>query len=429
MHRRSFGPAASDFAWAVGIENTFVPQVRPGHRSLDEYELTGHYEHWREDLDRAAGLGIGTIRYGIPWYRVNPAPGVFDWSWTDPVLEHMAATRGLSPIIDLMHYGTPSWLAGHFADASYPGRVAEYAHAFASRYRSLVHRYTPLNEPGVTAAYCGRLGRWPPYLRGDAGYVRVLLALIRGITTTAQALRAADPGAVLVHVEDAGIEFAASPDLLELAAEAQARRWLPLDLACGRVGPAHPLHGWLVAHGATESGLRELASSVPDWDVLGVNFYPWSNRRLARDRRGVVRMGRDPGRSGTALGPLLRMAHDRYGLPLMVTETSSAGDHRRRARWMDDTISAVRQCRAGGIPVLGYTWFPLFSMVDWKYRRSRKRAEDHLLHLGLWDLAPRQGRLDRDPTPLVERFRRHVDDPAGSVGEVHAPSRPTLPAA
>ena len=44
---------AADFLWAAGIENTFVPQVRPGHRSLDEYELMGHYEHWREDEFRA----------------------------------------------------------------------------------------------------------------------------------------------------------------------------------------------------------------------------------------------------------------------------------------------------------------------------------------------------------------------------------------
>jgi hypothetical protein len=31
-----------------------VPQVSPGLRSLDEYELTGHYDKWREDLDLAA---------------------------------------------------------------------------------------------------------------------------------------------------------------------------------------------------------------------------------------------------------------------------------------------------------------------------------------------------------------------------------------
>jgi len=424
-----FGPSADDFVWAVGIENTFVPQTRSGHRRLDEYELMDHYRLWREDIDRVAELGVKTLRYGIPWYRVNPEPGAFDWSWTDEVLDYMVRTKGLTPIVDLMHYGTPLWLDDHFVNASYPRRVAEYASAFAERYRPLIRHYTPLNEPAVTAAYCGRDGRWPPYLRGDDGFVKVLLALVRGLAETAEALRAAQPEAVLVHVEDVGIEFAASADLLDLAAASQARRFLPLDLACGLVGPDHPSHGWLLANGATEFELRELVARSPRWDVLGVNFYPWSNRRFARRRDGSVAVGRDRSRAGTALSPLLRMVHDRYRLPLMVTETSSAGDHSERARWMDETLSAVRQARAEGIPVLGYTWFPMFTMIEWKYRWSRKGLEDHLLHLGLWDVTPREGRLDREPTPLVNRYRRHIADALGSVGEVDFPALSALPAA
>ncbi len=60
-------------------------------------------------------------------------------------------------------------------------------------------------------------------------------------------------------------------------------------------------------------------------------------------------------------------------------------------------------------------------MIEWKYRWSRKGLEDHLLHLGLWDVVPREGRLDRDPTPLVDLYRRRIGDPAGSIGEVPVP--------
>src|SRR5690348_4119806 len=66
------------FLWASGIENTFVPQVRPGDRALDEYELMGHYQHWREDLALARDLGLHALRWGIPWYRVEPKQGQFD---------------------------------------------------------------------------------------------------------------------------------------------------------------------------------------------------------------------------------------------------------------------------------------------------------------------------------------------------------------
>src|SRR5215218_5298104 len=88
---RLFSLAPQGFAWATGIEDTFVPQTeRVGERALDEYALTNHYLYWREDIDRAASLGVNSMRYGIPWYRVEAIPGKFDWEWTDRVLEYAA---------------------------------------------------------------------------------------------------------------------------------------------------------------------------------------------------------------------------------------------------------------------------------------------------------------------------------------------------
>ena len=414
MTGRPLGTSAAEFRWAVGIENTFIPQTRAGHRRLDEYELMDHYRLWRDDLDRAADLGISTIRYGIPWYKVNPRPGAFDWSWTDQALEHLVG-RGLTPIVDLMHYGTPLWLENGFVNASYPRRVAEYAARFAERYGSSVRWYTPLNEPAVTAAYCGRDGRWPPYLSGHDGYVKILLALAEGMIRTAEALRAARADTVLVHVEDVGLEFPDSPATAPAAAEAQVDRLLALDLACGMVDADHPRFDWLVENGADAGRLDYLAAHAIDWDVLGVNYYPWSNRRIVRRRNGRLRSVCDS--EPSALADVIRMVHRRYGRPMMVTETSATGTPLERARWMRETLGAVHQVRAEGLPVVGYTWFPLFTMIEWKYRWSRKGLEDHLLHLGLYDVRPRDGRMDREPTPLVEAFRGHVANPAASVGE------------
>jgi beta-glucosidase len=53
----------------------------------------------------------------------------------------------------------------------------------------------------LNAEFCGRRGEWPPYLTGDDGYVKVLMALARGMLLTTQAIRAANPEAVLVQVE------------------------------------------------------------------------------------------------------------------------------------------------------------------------------------------------------------------------------------
>jgi len=409
------GAVPCPFVWAVGIENTFVPQTRPGHRALDEYALMGHNHRWREDLDRIAGLGVQAVRYGIPWYQVNPSPGRFDWSWLDEVLPYLVDDRGLVPIIDLVHYGTPLWLKGEFLAPDYPARVAEYAAAFAERYRTLVCHYTPLNEPAVTAHRSGFVGAWPPYRRGERGYVAVLLAVAKGMVATAEAIRQVQPAAVFVHAEDVGLEVAATVDLAPWAAERQARRWLPLDLACGLVRPGHPLWPGLIAAGASAGELELLADRAIRWDVLGVNFYPWSNRRWRRRADGSVVAGRDRASPAEALADVLGQVARRFGCPVLVTETSASGSMGRRLDWMTQVAQGVAQARRDGVRVLGLTWFPVFTMIDWRYRRSRRSVEYHLLHLGLWDVSGQQESLDRIATPLVQAYRHLVQGPVPAI--------------
>ena len=62
-------------------------------RRLDEYELTQHYQYWREDLDLLARSGADSLRWGIPWYRVEPEPGRFEWDWVDRVVDHICRAR------------------------------------------------------------------------------------------------------------------------------------------------------------------------------------------------------------------------------------------------------------------------------------------------------------------------------------------------
>jgi len=393
-----------DFLWAVGIENTFIPQETRGLRPLEEYELTQHYQQWREDIDRAASLGVGAIRWGIPWYRVSPRPGEYDWAWVDEVLEYLVIRKGIQPIIDLVHYGTPLWLEGSFLHPDYPAFVADYAHAVATRYGDLVRYYTPLNEPGVNAEYAGRRGEWPPYLKGDAGFVSTLLPIIRGMALTTEAVRAADPDAVFVQVEAVGWHWTRNARLQPAVEEHVARSFLPFDLFTGRVDDGHPCYALLLKSGATEGQLAWLRAHPTKVDVLGLNLYPWCGGRWvwwSRRRLGKL--------NGGHMAELLRYAWNRYRMPLMITETSARSDVAGRARWMDDTIASVAAVRGDGIPVVGYTWFPMMTMVDWKYRLKSGAVQKYLLHLGLWDSAYNEaGILRRHPTPLVDRYRDYV---------------------
>ena len=411
------GPRPEDFLWASGIEDTFVPQTRPGHRALDEYQLMGHYDHWREDLALARDLGVQALRWGVPWYRVEPLPGEFDWSWTDQAIPYMTEELGITPILDLMHYGCPFWLRREFASDDYPERVAAYAAAVARRYQGRVRWYTPLNEPLVNALMCGKRGLWPPYLRGDNGYIRIMLQVVKGILRTVDALKQVDPGAVMVHVEAAGLARAARADLEALAVEDQRRGFLSFDLLTGRVTPEHPLFTWLLRNGAGPDELAAIARSAIPLEVMGLNFYPqWSTQQISVDRRGRIAY-QAAEQDGAGFEAMIEDYHRHYGVPIMVTETSARGALDVRSRWLDASLAAIRRLREKGVPVLGYTWFPMFTMIDWKYRLGRQPLDHYRLELGLYTLND-SGPARWTPTPLVEQLRTYIADPASSVGEL-----------
>lgn len=403
------------FQWLLGIEDTFITAASPQTgRTLDEYELTQHYDRWRDDLDLFAQAGVSSVRYGIPWHRINPAPGVWEFGWADGPLERLLQL-GIQPVVDLVHYGLPPWIEQSYLAPDFGSLMAEYAARVAERYRGRIHVYTPLNEPRVTAWYCGKLGRWPPFCRGWTGFVRVMLGVCRGIVQTAEALRQVDPEIVHAHVDATDLYTAASPEL-----EAEARRrqelvFLALDLVTGRIGPGHALHEWLLAHGATNADLEWFQAHRIELDLVGINLYPlFSEKRLVRTRSGLRIQMRYA--SADIIDRLADLYWERYQRPLFISETASEGSVAKRRAWLEDSVAATARVRSRGVPLVGYTWWPMFALVTWAYREGRKAPDEYLKQMGLWDLRPSPQGLERVPTELVARYRELVLGGAKAVG-------------
>ncbi len=396
--------------FALGVEDTFVPQSRPGERAIDEYELTEHYRHWHSDLGLAREAGATMLRWGIPWHRVNPERGRWDFEWLDRVMDRFAELQ-LEPIIDLLHYGTPLWLESEFAHPDYPEVVAEYAATVAERYRGVARSFTPVNEPMIHAQFSGQYGYWPPYLTGQRGLATMVEAIARGFVLTQQAIESAlGESAVFVHV-DAGFRYVgavAAREHSETVALMDEQRYLVEDLVTGRVGHDHPLIDWLAENGLSDGALDFFRSNPVMPDVMGVNYYPRHSTEVFEP--GVHHSGgfgdprptRDDGLEG--LRDVLTTYAARYGVPVMLTETCVTGTIAERAEWLDASVAEVVALAAGGLPIAGYTWWPVFDMYEWTWRHSQAARKEHLLAMGLWSLEERAGDLVRVPTPLVAQF-------------------------
>lgn len=402
MTAAGLGPG--EFAWAAGIEDTCVyPPEHFAMADLDEYDLTEHTEHWRDDLHAVRDLGATVLRYGVNWPLVHTAPGEFDWSMLDERLRYASVELGLTVIADLVHYGTPTWLRASFADPAYPQTVAEFAGAFAARYRGIVDHVTPLNEPLTTASFCGLRGVWPPSLTGWDGWTAVTLGVVEGMAETIRAVRAANPDAVVVHVEASSLYRTDDPSLAEHAALLESVGMLPTDLLLGRVDPSHPLHAWLLEQGAAAERLDRLTAGPPAVDLLGVNYYPdLSPRTLVQHGDEVAQVATN--RWSDGLADSLRAFAARYGLPMLITETSIEGDDAVRSAWLDDSVRSIGELRDEGLDIRGYTWWPIFDFVDWSYASGGRNVEEFVVDDDIVAARQHSGEGARPKTPFLRRM-------------------------
>ncbi|HET6386878.1 MAG TPA: family 1 glycosylhydrolase [Armatimonadota bacterium] len=388
-----FAPEPEKFCWATGIEGSTIPQM-----GIDQYEWADHYRQFACDFDLARyDLGVRWVRYPIPWYRVNPAPGKYEWGWTDQALGYAGAI-GITPIVNLCHFGTAAWIDNGFGNPDFPRYLEEYAQAFTERYRNLIRYYTPINEPLITALFAGDVGWWPPCWTGMENYTKVLANVCEGIVRAYRSIKAAQPDAVCVFADATELHRTNNPDLQDLMNFRNTRRFLLNDLITGRVDDEHPLRNWLREKRMPQTSIEWLQANPIELDVLGLDYYRHTERQI------YWRAGKAEQRIAYPIRGLYQVAQDycqRYDCPVFITETNWCGAVQHRIDWLKYTVSEVRRLREDGTPVVGFTWWPLFDHFDWEYAMTR--AHGHIHPVGLFHLLPEGIHPDRRPRRLVSR--------------------------
>ena len=391
--------------WA-GIECTV-------HRLGDQYygqlERNGHATRL-DDLDRIAALGVRALRYPILWERTAPdgLPHA-DWSWADERLGRLREL-GIRPIVGLVHHGSGPRHTS-LADPSFVTGLAEFAQAVAERYPWL-DCYTPVNEPLTTARFSGLYGHWYPHGRDSRTFAQALLNQCRAVVLSMQAIRRVNPAAQLVQTEDLG-KTHSTPALAYQAARENERRWISLDLLCGRVGVDHPLWDFFHSAGVGAAELAWFQEHPCPPDIIGINHYMSSERFLdERLERYPVRTHGGNGQHTYAdveavwvseagpVGPgvLLGEAWERYQRPIAVTEAHLGCTREGQLRWLQEVWQAAQDSRRAGADIRAVTVWSVFGAFDWNSLLTRF---DDYYESGVFDVRAPQPR----PTAVATMVR------------------------
>jgi beta-glucosidase len=411
------------FYWGVGIENCWIAQTNPKkdgrRRLLDVFLQTQHYYKWKSDLDLARQVGFNAIRYSVPWYKAEPKPGIYDWSWIDAPVEYLVNGLKIIPIMDLIHYGTPAWMEDGVADPRFPDAIGRYAAAMASHFKGMVNHYSPHNEPGLTCILCGLNGRWPPYQSDVRSWGTIGVAVAKGMVFEMQAIRNVCPAAVIVSIDPyfytavdgflpkAGTEDARYKELRRAAAV------YPASLAYGNVQPGHPLAEFLVEHGVASAEIEWFTRNSSKPDIVGYNSYPdvgLDARHADSTLQGKLPLEQAARSAAAKVAGGLRETQAYFGRPVYLTETSAGLTTEAKIAYIKALRGMVRDFRQQGFPLVGINWWPLFQSLQWDYRENPDKPLRDFLYPGgwnngLWLLDPQpDGDLRRVPTAAVDAY-------------------------
>ena len=391
------------------MECSFLP-----HMKIDQFQWTQHDKFWKEDLRRAREeAGITNLRYAFPWHVLEPERGKFNWDYSDQRMAEFSKL-GINLMLDVMHFGTPTYLKQAVGDPEFPEALERFTDAMVRRYRNQVKIWCPFNEPLVSALFSGDLGFWPPYQRKWRGYMPVLSRVVQAVSRGIRAIRNVMPEATVLLC-DASENYRTRVESLQPEVRRRnLRRFVVMDLLTGRVDRTHPLYKWLNNYGMSELDLQWFRNNPEKPDILGLDYYPHSDWQL-EIKVGITKQRRADNPVG--LYGVSTAYWNRYNIPLMLTETSIDGKPINREIWLDRTIDDIRQLREEGIPMLGFIWWPLLDQLDWDGAMTHRIGKIH--EVGLFNLHRQpDGVLKRSAPPLIKMFKAAMEAGEKRIGKL-----------
>jgi beta-glucosidase len=361
------------------------------------------------DFDRAAELGLNSLRISVEWSRIEPEPGVFDPSALARYGEMIGLLRerGLEPMVTLHHFTDPLWLAalGGWENPAVETFFVRFVTRVVETLGDQVTLWCTINEPNVYAIEGFLDGYFPPgvkSLRRTIGVLRrMLLAHGRAYRTIHRLQNNARVG--LAH--HYRLFVPANPESV-----VDRRAAALLDQAGNRSVLEAVTQGRLTALIGVGQQVTYLIDAS---DFIGLNYYTPVRVAFAptRPRWLFTRQFLDSSAESSDDTPLGEpyseidppgMYHalkqvGAYGKPIYITENGLPdADDDQRPRFIATYLSEAWRAIQEGVDLRGYYHWTLVDNFEWVAGWS--------MRFGLYELDVQSGR--RTPRTSAEIYRR-----------------------
>ena len=398
-----------------------------------------HYHRWPEDVSLMSDLGLHAYRCSLSWPRILPhGIGTVNergLEFYDRLIDALLAA-GIQPWVTLYHWDLPLALyhRGGWLNRDIAEWFADYTEVVVDRLSDRVSRWITLNEPQCFIGFALHEGGQAPFLNLPLPDViraahNALLAHGRAV----QVIRSRSKTHAQIGWAPVGImgwPLSDSPADVAAAREASFRITDPTLWNTSWFGDPAVLGQY------PEDGLRLFGSSLPrDWerdlavihqplDFYGANIY--SNQSWCAGPDGQPERAHSaPGHPHTMYlwkitppalrwGP--RFLHDRYRLPIVVTENGlsnpdwvardGAVHDPQRIDYLDRHLRALLQAIAEGAEVRAYFHWSLMDNFEWQEGYKHRFG---LVHVDF-------GTLRRTPKDSFAWYREVIRTNGSSLG-------------
>lgn len=323
------------------------PDIKAAAKDPNNYvsaKGADHYNLYEQDFDLLEKMNMNAFRFSIEWSRVEPQEG----AWNVEAIEHYKQyvnelkRRNIEPVVTLFHFTLPVWFSemGGFEKRRNVKYFTRFSEKIIRELGINVRYVITINEPEIYTieSYLG--GHWPPNKMSKWTTYRVLSNLAHAHNQAARAIHAINRRYKVSIAKNSCYVYAGDNAILSRFSAA------------------------VLQYVRDDYFLKKVVKQC-DW--LGVNYY-FSDRvygyRVHNPDQKLSDLGWDL--SPENIQYALERLHEKYNLPIIITENGLAdAEDTQRRWWITHTLIAMQKSMKNGVKLEGYLHWSLLDNFEW----------------------------------------------------------------